>query len=161
MPAPAWLASIIAPLSKFIGEIPAFVDDLHLSKEEKAQIKMKMQSELLRVQESTLNLMLNYEEEALKVQRDIIVAEARGESWLQRNWRPLTMTLFGFIIAWNYVLDPLGSWLSNMVGGPSVPHLELPPDMWLTIQIGLGGYVVGRSAEKIVTTINEKKSSEE
>ncbi|HEY9163898.1 MAG TPA: 3TM-type holin, partial [Magnetovibrio sp.] len=37
----------------------------------------------------------------------IIVAEAQGESWLQRNWRPLLMVMFGVIIANNYILVPI------------------------------------------------------
>jgi hypothetical protein len=33
-----------------------------------------------------------------EAQRDIIVAEAKGESWLQRNWRPMTMLFFTGLI---------------------------------------------------------------
>ncbi|MCS7280543.1 MAG: hypothetical protein NZ583_02795 [Desulfobacterota bacterium] len=33
-----------------------------------------------------------------------------------------------------------------------LPSLEIPPDMWTLLEIGIGGYVVGRSAEKIVKT---------
>lgn len=75
--------------------------------------------------------------------RDIIVAEAQGESWLQRNWRPLIMSMFGFIIANNYILNP---YISAMFGVDIV--LEIPPDMWELLKIGIGGYIVGRSAEK-------------
>jgi hypothetical protein len=56
------------------------------------------------------------------------------------------MLLFGIIIANNYIIYPyLSSFMEN------APMLEIPPDMWDLLKIGLGGYVVGRSAEKAVT----------
>lgn len=77
--------------------------------------------------------------------RDIIVAEAQGESWLQRNWRPGLMTIFGVIIANNYILNP---YLSAMFSIDIV--LEIPPDMWQLLKLGVGGYIGGRSAEKAI-----------
>ena len=68
----------------------------------------------------------------------VIRAEATGESWLQRNWRPLLMCLFGVIIANNYIIVPLFS----------TPKADIPPDMWELLKLGVGGYVVGRSVEK-------------
>lgn len=79
----------------------------------------------------------------LEAATSIIVAEARGDSWLQRNWRPMLMCLFGFIIANNYIIGP---YLKFYLGQSIM--LELPPDMWDLLKLGIGGYVVGRSAEK-------------
>jgi len=70
----------------------------------------------------------------------IIVAEAQGDSWLQRNWRPLLMVTFGVIIANNYLIVPIFN----------TPPADIPPDMWDLLKLGVGGYVVGRSAEKSV-----------
>jgi len=81
--------------------------------------------------------------EQIKAQASVIIAEAQG-SWLQKNWRPMTMLMFGFIIFNNYVLHPyLSLFWAN------APVLETPPDLWALIKIGLGGYVAGRSGEKI------------
>ncbi|HEY1774252.1 MAG TPA: 3TM-type holin [Gammaproteobacteria bacterium] len=88
---------------------------------------------------------LSADAEALQEQAGIVTAEAKGESWLQRNWRPLTMMVFVFIVANNYIIAPYAQALS----GTSV-SLPTPPDLWALIKIGLGGYVVGRSAEKCV-----------
>jgi hypothetical protein len=65
----------------------------------------------------------------------VIVAEAQGQSWLQHTWWPITVICF-------LVLVFLGSfiWLPN----------KLAPKAWTLLSIGLGGYVVGRSAEKVV-----------
>lgn len=80
-------------------------------------------------------------------QRDIIVAEAQGASWLQRNWRPVLMLSIVAIVVNNYLLGPY----FNLLFGVSVV-LELPERMWDLMTIGVGGYVGGRSIEKTVET---------
>jgi hypothetical protein len=73
----------------------------------------------------------------LDAQSKIITAEAQGESWLQRNWRPMTMLTFvGLIVA---------RWLGFVAPGVT-EAVEL--ELMTLVQIGLGGYVVGRSVEK-------------
>ena len=76
---------------------------------------------------------------------NIIVAEAKSDHWIVAAWRPLIMLMFGFIIANNFILYPYLSLFWE-----SAPKLEIPPDLWDIIKIGLGGYVVGRSVEKSV-----------
>lgn len=79
----------------------------------------------------------------IKSQANIVITEASGQSWLQRNWRPGLMALFGVIIANNYILNP---WLSAMLNINVT--MDIPPDMWALLKLGVGGYVVGRTAEK-------------
>lgn len=72
---------------------------------------------------------------------DVVKAEAQGTSWLQRNWRPITMLIFvGLITA--------------RVFGYTSPNLSPSEylELWGLMKLGLGGYVIGRSAEKIVST---------
>jgi hypothetical protein len=57
------------------------------------------------------------------------------------------MALFGAIIANNYIIHP---YVSLFFEDASV-MLAIPPDMWSLLKIGIGGYVVGRSVEKIST----------
>lgn len=83
--------------------------------------------------------------------RDVIVAEAQGESWVQRSWRPVTMLVFVFIIFNNYVIAPY----VEAFGG-SVPVLDIPNGMWALLNVGIAGYVGGRSAEKVATIIKGK-----
>ena len=71
-----------------------------------------------------------------------VVAEAQGESWLQRNWRPMVMLWFSFLIgAYWFGFVPVGMPVSAVEG------------LFTLVQIGLGGYVIGRSGEKIAKTI--------
>lgn len=76
----------------------------------------------------------------------MLVSEADGHNWLKRNWRPITMLVFVYIIAHNYIFAPVFG----------IQSLPIPPDMWRLLEIGIGGYVVGRSAEKIVKTMESK-----
>lgn len=103
------------------------VDQAVEDKDEAARIKGRLQEMVLTGQ------MREIEEAA-----EVIRAEATGESWLQRNWRPLLMCLFGVIVANNYIVVPLFQ----------TPMADIPPDMWDLLKLGVGGYVVGRSVEK-------------
>ena len=82
--------------------------------------------------------------ELKKVQADVIKAEAQGASWLQRNWRPLLMLDFAGLITARW----LGYTAPNLT-----PDLEL--QLLEIVKIGVGGYVIGRSAEKIAPSIAE------
>ena len=87
----------------------------------------------------------NGELSKLQASAGIVTAEANSDHWLAANWRPITMLTFVFIIANNYILYPYLALFFE-----EAPKLEIPPDMWALLKIGLGGYVVGRSVEKAV-----------
>ncbi|WP_291325278.1 holin family protein [Desulfovibrio sp. UCD-KL4C] len=81
----------------------------------------------------------------------IMLAEMNG-NWLQRSWRPILMLVIVTIVANNYLLYPyLSLFWTN------APQLELPPQLWELMKLGLGGYVVGRSAEKVAETLKRNK----
>ncbi|KKM91464.1 hypothetical protein LCGC14_1228260 [marine sediment metagenome] len=128
--------SVIGGLIKPIGDI---VDNLHTSGEEKAEAVLALQ----KVQNAVTAKILDYESKLLEAQSSIIVAEASGQSWIQRNWRPITMLTFLVLV----VCDSFG-----------LLAFRLAAEAWTLLQLGLGGYVVGRSAEKIVPSILEKFS---
>ncbi len=118
------IGSIAGPLlNGLFGLIDQAVED----KDEAGRIKAKLQE-----------MVLTGQMKEIEAAASIIVAEAKGESWLQRNWRPGLMTLFGLIIANNYMIVPLFG----------TPAADIPPDMWDLLKLGVGGYIVGRSVEK-------------
>jgi len=98
-----------------------------------------------------LEMKQNGELSKLQTSAGIVTAEAKSEHWLAANWRPVTMLTFVFIIANNYILYPYLALFFE-----EAPKLEIPPDMWALLKIGLGGYVVGRSAEKVATVVKSK-----
>ena len=85
------------------------------------------------------------EAKMMEQQASTIVAEAKSGSWITSAWRPITMLVFVFIIANNYIIAPY-----LLAFGYTVPTLDIPPDMWSLLQLGIGGYIMGRSAEKAV-----------
>jgi hypothetical protein len=73
---------------------------------------------------------------------EIVRTEAASSHWLAANWRPLTMMIFvGLIVA---------RWF-----GWSAPGLSEAEaiKLWGIVEIGLGGYVIGRTAEKLVPAV--------
>lgn len=86
---------------------------------------------------------------------NVIVAEAKSEHWLTSTWRPALMYTFIFIIANNYILAPYISLLFSVK-----IILEIPVDMWELLKLGVGGYVIGRSAETISSNYMKAKSTQ-
>jgi hypothetical protein len=72
----------------------------------------------------------------------IIQTEAASQHWLAANWRPLTMLVFVSLI--------VARWF-----GWAAPNLSEAEyiKLWSIVEFGLGGYVVGRSVEKIAPSI--------
>ncbi len=135
------IGKIVGPiLGKVFGIVDQLVVDKDLNTKIKAQIKMAIMS-------------MNHTEfvAVLKAQASIIVAEAQSGSWLARSWRPMIMMLFGFIILNNYVIYPYLSLFFE-----EAPMLDIPKDMWSLLKLGIGGYVVGRTVEKISPGIMDK-----
>jgi hypothetical protein len=84
-------------------------------------------------------------------QADVIKAEINGENWLQRNWRPLTAICFAFVVFFYGILSPI------LVGWFGFPPVRVGDDLlrWImdAVVICLGGYIGGRSLEKIVQMV--------
>ena len=112
------------------------VDELHTSDEERLTAKSKM----LEVQAAAMQQVFDYETQALTARANIVNSEASSGNLLASSWRPLTMLTF-LVLA---VGDSLG-----LLATP------LRDEAWMLLQLGLGGYVVGRSGEKIAKTIKK------
>ena len=81
----------------------------------------------------------------LEAQASIIVAESKG-GILQRNWRPMLMITFaGLIVA---------HWFGYTA--PDIPE-TVQNSLLNIVLVGMGGYIVGRSGEKIMDKYKEKK----
>ena len=96
--------------------------------------------------------LLENEEKLENMRGQIVLAEANSGSWLTSTWRPLLMMVIVSIIALNYLIFPL---VSLTLGVPL--EIDLPSELWTLLNIGVGGYVVGRSGEKITETITGRQ----
>jgi len=96
--------------------------------------------------------MMEHEQTAQQVARDVVVAEAKSEHWITSAWRPITMLVFVAIVANNFIIAPYVDMFFD-----AGLHLTIPDKMWGLLQIGLAGYVGGRSAEKVMKEYKKKK----
>lgn len=76
-------------------------------------------------------------------QEEVIKKEMEG-NWLQKSWRPILMLTFGTILVckWFGFTDA------------NIPE-ELELKLMDIVQLGLGGYVVGRSVEKVTDNVTK------
>jgi hypothetical protein len=121
------------PITGFVDAIFGGIDSLSTTDEEKFAAKQK-------ILEARLAFELALQQSMDKVvseQASIIRAEATGESWLQRNWRPLTMLAF-LVILFLY-------WFGVEPDGLTQETINA---VFRLLQLGIGGYIVGRSVEK-------------
>lgn len=124
----AALLPVLAPiLSSVVGNL--FPDPAEKAKAEAEVLRQLLAAEM-QIQNATA---------------DIIKTEAASTHWLAANWRPLTMLTFTALI--------VARWFGW--SAPNLSEIEYLK-LWDIVQLGLGGYVIGRSVEKIAPHFNRK-----
>lgn len=135
------MSAIIDLIGSLFQPAVDLVDEVHTSDEEKEQL----QNQLFELQSTVMSKVMEYESKTLDAKASIIKAEAQGTSWLQRNWRPILMLSIVAIVVNNYILFPYLSMFTD-----KVVMLNLPDKLFTLMTVGVGGYVAGRSGEKIM-----------
>lgn len=128
--------NILSVIREIFKPAVDLVDAVHTSTEEKLAIK----AQTLETYARALETGLQYEQENLKQRAAIIKAEAESEHWLTSTWRPIVMLVFCALV----VADQTG-----------ILAFRLAAEAWTLLQLGIGGYVAGRSVEKIAPPIIE------
>lgn len=82
--------------------------------------------------------------EEMSLRSGIVKAEAESENWLASSWRPILMLTFGGLI--------VARWFG--FAAPELTEAEYLK-LWSIVELGIGGYVIGRSAEKIIPSVAE------
>ena len=118
-------------LQNVIREIGDIVNRLSVSSREKQKIQEEIQS-----------LVYRYKSELVREQSAAVGDEMRG-NWLQRSWRPMVMLVLTLLVVLGVFTE------SSMLSDTS--------RFWDLLEIGLGGYVVGRSGEKIIEAVTRKR----
>ena len=95
-----------------------------------------------KAQAAALSQLLEHQHEIEQAAGQIIKTEAASSHWLAANWRPLTMLTFTWLI--------VARWFG--FAAPELSEAEYLA-LWDIVELGLGGYVVGRSVEKIVPSL--------
>lgn len=133
------LALLLPILAPILGDV---VNRLVPDSNKAAEIERELKLSLLTHSQSLENM-----------RGSIILAEAKSSSWLTASWRPLLMLVAISIIAVNYLIFPLIA-----IGYPEIMDstLELPEQLWDLLTLGVGGYIVGRTGEKMMDKFKQK-----
>lgn len=131
---------IFKAIGDALGSIFGGVDELITSDEERGQVRARIIESIAPL----LDKSLEFERELLNARSRIIEAEVASKSFLASNWRPFSMlVLLAFVIVSTILQRPI------------------PEDLWTLFQIGFGGYIGGRTVEKVapslVSAIRESK----
>lgn len=121
----AVLQAMLGPVIDLIGR---FVPD--------PQKKAEMQLQVMQMAQAGELAQLN-------AAVSVIVAEAAG-NWLQRSWRPLMMLFFAGLVG--------ARWFGYSAPGMSEAEIM---ELWAIVKLGIGGYTIGRSVEKVAPAIAE------
>lgn len=124
MIAPALIAAVAPIITKIVG---SKFPDPH----ERAKHEAEVLAELMR-----------HEKDLSLAAAEIIKAEAQSQHWLTSCWRPITMLTFVALIA--------ARWLGWSAPGLSEAEVL---KLWGIVELGIGGYTIGRTVEKIAPSV--------
>ena len=123
-----------------VDKIVDLVDGYQQKRLSKEQLKFELET-----------LTQRQAQEQILAGADIIKTEAKSTHFLTASWRPILMLVITTIVAMHYLIFPVANLFLAM---PLA--LELPAELWDLLTIGVGGYVVGRSGEKMMQEYKRK-----
>jgi hypothetical protein len=123
------------PLGKILD---AYIADVELRRKLAAEMEQQVLAHLTRLGE---------------LGQGVVLAEVNSEHWLSRSWRPMLMVLLmGFLLLAGLILP-----LADLLAGRPIPFSPrwqlLPQGFWDFLAIGMGGYIGGRSLEKVAGAV--------
>ncbi len=99
------------------------------------------EGEKLQAKKEISDIVLGSLNKLQEMQKQVLLSETSG-NWLQRSWRPIVMLTFTVVVV-------IG------VFNPDIVYLQKGSEFWDLLKLGLGGYVIGRSAEKITGSVTQ------
>ena len=130
-------------VSGLVTGVFAGIDSISTTQEEKDTIR----AQILTVEAEFKLAMATLSNDIVKEQASIIRAEVGKGNWLTASWRPIIMLTFGFVILYSVVAPSFGA--------PPVDMTQIPDRFWSLVTVGIGGYVGGRTIEKVAPAIVE------
>lgn len=118
--------------SNTVEAVGKIVDNVFTNDEEKSTAKQQL-----------TEVVLKSLSDVATIQGEVIKTEMKG-NWLQKSWRPLTMLTMVVILVCKWF------GLTNS----EIP-LELEVELMGLLKIGIGGYIAGRSLEKVAGKVTE------
>jgi type IV secretory pathway VirB4 component len=127
----SWVTDIFSKVKLNVSQL---IDEVVTTKEEEGELR----NAASKIKSRLMQELSNAESEAEKRKKELIKTEMTG-NLLQRSWRPVLMLLFGVVLIYHHFLASVFS----------LPTTELPAEFWELLKLGIGGYIIGRSGEKI------------
>jgi len=139
----SWFSDLVSGgVDKVVDSVADGLDNLFTSDDE----RLKAKNMLEQIRNSLKSQLIQSFTATIQAKKDIIVAEIQGESWLQRNWRPMTMLIFAYIIANEYIIAPYVGVMFSVDLKPKA----IDPEMWNLLKLGVGGYISALGVKKVV-----------
>ena len=129
--------NLLSIVGDVISPVTKLIDNLHTSDEE----RLKAKESLAKIRLDMSLQVLDAQTKLVEQQAKIITAEAQGESWLQRTWRPITMLFF---------LVCLGVYWFGLAPRYLIDNPDVVEKLFTIIGIGIGGYIGSRGVEKSI-----------
>jgi hypothetical protein len=130
------------------GPIFSIIDKLIPDPGLKARLKSEM-----------ITKTLAYQDKVASAQRDILLKEVSSGSLLTRSWRPVLMyVIILFLLIYGLVLP-----IADIITGHPVAFkprwADIPDGLWNLLSLGVGGYIGGRSLEKIAGSFQKRPTN--
>lgn len=125
-------------IGKVIGAIGTLIDKNSTTEEE----RLAGHAQLALITAQAEAEMAKFDVQFAELQSKVIIAEAQSQSWMTRNWRPITMLTFAFVVLYSFIGPSFGA-----------VAVDVPSDLWSVIKLGLTGYIAGRSTEAVAKTV--------
>lgn len=107
--------------------------------------KLELTEQLSAAQTALQSKVLDLQDQLVQAQTASVTAEEHGELWIQKAWRPIfSLTLVGILVYQAVVV--------SIFHLPSISFATVPPELWSTIKLCVGGYIGLRTVEKGLTT---------
>jgi len=144
-----WFIRILAPLLGKVAAAPVL--DIVEKLVSDADLKQKLKAEIA-------GKLIDRDRTLIAARQSVILAEQASESWITRSWRPMLMfLLMGFIVFFGLLVPIMELGAGHPL--PVEPRLDrIPEPLWNLLSLGLGGYVGGRTVEKIASAWFERAS---
>ena len=100
-------AALGAALAKKIGSKSSAPTDILEALQASTQAQRQAAEFQDKHEQALMTAAMQFEADQVKAQAGVVTAEATGESWLQRNWRPITMLSFvGLLFLYWFGVQP-------------------------------------------------------
>ncbi len=140
---------LLGPLLGLIeGPVFSIIDKLIPDPSLKAKLKAEIQAKTIA-----------HQNQVTQAQREILMQEISRGSLLTRSWRPVLMYLIIlFLLVYGLLLPIVDLFtIEPVIFNPR--WRDIPDGLWNLLGLGVGGYIGGRSLEKIAVSVAGKSHS--